>query len=236
MMSSYPISPSFTRSSAPRGRARHLVFPAVLLSLLSGCQQEVPKPAALTPSGPVSTLAVVPKSDALLALTSFDNKFYNQYGTYGLTYKANYWFDQAKSRRMDFWTQAEAIEMVIDAYNVNPTPEYKNRVQYLYNGMRDAYGTLWSTNEFNDDVIWGSLMCLRAYDIWNDGGMLTMTRQNFDLVWARAWDTNLGGGLWWKTDKQSKNRAVQKVSSRIEKNTAPERLKLWKKLFDKLTK
>jgi predicted alpha-1,6-mannanase (GH76 family) len=63
-------------------------------------------------------------------------------------------------------------------------------------------------NKFNDDVIWGSLLGLRAYDIWQDGGMLTMARQNFDLVWARAWDTNLGGGLWWKTDKQSKNTCV----------------------------
>jgi len=52
------------------------------------------------------------------------------------------------------------------------------------------------------------LMCVRAYEIWNDGGMLTMARQNFDLVWARGWDTTLGGGLWWKTDKLSKNTCV----------------------------
>lgn len=210
MTSPYAVSPHPTFRPVPGGPARWLVLPALLLSLLSGCQQDAiqPLPAALTPGGPVTTLAIATKSEALLALSSFDNKFYNQYGTYGPTYKANYWFDQAKSRRMDFWTQAEAIEMVIDAYNVNPTTEYKNRIQYLYNGMRDAYGTVWSNNEFNDDVIWGSLMCLRAYDIWNDGGMLTMAQQNFDLVWARAWDTNLGGGLWWKTDKQSKNTCV----------------------------
>lgn len=39
--------------------------------------------------------------------------------------------------------------------------------------------------------------------------------------------------LGWKVELA---RAVQKVASRIEKNTVPERLKLWKKLFDKLTK
>ncbi len=39
--------------------------------------------------------------------------------------------------------------------------------------------------------------------------------------------------LGWKVELA---RAVQKVASRIEKNTAPERLKQWKKLFDKLTK
>ena len=32
--------------------------------------------------------------------------------------------------------------------------------------------------------------------------------QNFDMVWNRAWDNNLGGGLWWRTDKQTKNACV----------------------------
>ncbi|WP_086595084.1 glycoside hydrolase family 76 protein [Hymenobacter crusticola] len=187
-----------------------VILPALLLSLLAGCQKEDFHDTLGTglSSTPASSSAVVAKSEALLALSSYDNKYYNQYGTYGPSFKANYWFDIAKTKRMDFWTQAEAIETVIDAYNVNPTTEYKNKIQYLYNGMRDAHGLLWSSNEFNDDVIWGSLMCIRAYEIWNDGGMLDMARQNFDLVWARGWDTTLGGGLWWKTDKLSKNTCV----------------------------
>ena len=213
MQTSNASSLPHLQASAPTGlqqMLRRSILPAVLVSLLAGCQDKdfTEDPATAIAPTQVSALAVVPKSEALLALTSYDNKYYNQYGTYGPTFKANYWFDVAKTRRMDFWTQAEAIETVIDAYNVNPTTEYKNKIQYLYNGMRDAHGLLWSSNEFNDDIIWGSLMCIRAYEIWNDGGMLDMARQNFDLVWARGWDTALGGGLWWKTDKLSKNTCV----------------------------
>ena len=33
-------------------------------------------------------------------------------------------------------------------------------------------------------------------------------KSNFDQVWKRAWDTNLGGGLYWTTDNNSKNACV----------------------------
>ncbi|MDB5003260.1 MAG: glycoside hydrolase family 76 [Mucilaginibacter sp.] len=149
------------------------------------------------------------KSDALLAIQVYNNHFYNQYGTYGPSFKAYYWKDDSHTGRMDFWTQQEAIEMLIDAYNINPSTDLKNKISYLYNGVRDGYGLLWTSNKFNDDIVWGSLMCVRAYKITNDGGMLTMAKNNFDMMYSRAWDTTvLGGGLWWTTDKTSKNTCV----------------------------
>lgn len=157
----------------------------------------------------LSTPPLPAKSDALLAIQVYNNHFYNQYGTYGPSYKAYYWKDDNHTGRMDFWTQQEAIEMLIDAYNINPSTDLKNKISYLYNGVRDGYGLLWTSNKFNDDVVWGSLMCVRAYKITNDGGMLTMAKNNFDMMYARAWDTTvLGGGLWWTTDKTSKNTCV----------------------------
>jgi predicted alpha-1,6-mannanase (GH76 family) len=159
-----------------------------------------------------STLAAISlptKSDALLAMQVYNNHFYNQYGTYGTSYKAYYWKDDNHAGRMDFWTQQEAIEMLIDAYNINPSTDMKNKISYLYNGVRDGYGLLWSDNKYNDDVVWGSLMCVRAFKITNDGGMLDMAKNNFNMMWTRAWDTqSLGGGLWWTTDNQTKNTCV----------------------------
>src|SRR6185295_3216608 len=35
-----------------------------------------------------------------------------------------------------------------------------------------------------------------------------VARTNFDLCFARASSTNLGGGLWWKTENRSKNACV----------------------------
>jgi predicted alpha-1,6-mannanase (GH76 family) len=157
----------------------------------------------------LSTPPLPAKSEALLAMQVYNNHFYNQYGTYGPSYKAYYWKDDAHTGRMDFWTQQEAIETLIDAYNINPSTDLKNKISYLYNGVRDGYGLLWTSNIYNDDVVWGSLMCVRAYKITNDGGMLDMAKNNFNMMWNRAWDTTvLGGGLWWTTANTTKNTCV----------------------------
>lgn len=162
-----------------------------------------------TTKGLVTVNSVQPvRSEALLAMQCYNNAFYNQYGTYGSSFKAYYYSDVNRTGRMDFWRQAEAIETLIDAYNVNNDADLRNKMVYLYNGMRDAYGLLWTSNTFNDDVIWGALMCVRAFLITNDGGMKDMAKNNFDMVWNRAWDTNLGGGLWWTTAKATKNACV----------------------------
>jgi predicted alpha-1,6-mannanase (GH76 family) len=194
--------------------SKQLLFIATLtiIIMLSGCKKETKVGSAATSAtggNKLKTNAVLPtRAEALVAMQVYNNTFYNQYGTYGPSYKAYYWKDQNHTNRMDFWMQAEAIEMLIDAYYINPGTDLKNKISYLYNGMRDYSGLTWENNPFNDDIIWGSLMCIRAFAITNDGGMLDMAKNNFNIVWNRAWDTNLGGGLWWKTDKQSKNACV----------------------------
>lgn len=196
------------------------VFATILFgcaAVFSSCKKNEPdintaSLSALATQANVSALAATAlpaKSDALLAMQVYNNHFYNQYGTYGTTYKAYYWKDDNHTGRMDFWTQQEAIETLIDAYNINPSTDLKNKISYLYNGVRDGYGLLWSDNKYNDDVVWGSLMCVRAFKITNDGGMLDMAKNNFNMMWNRAWDTqSLGGGLWWTTDNQTKNTCV----------------------------
>jgi len=187
-----------------------------IVSITSGCKkdQTIAKPEGETQVTKVSGLSTAAvtlpaRSEALLAIQVYNNHFYNQYGTYGGSFKANYWKDQNRTGKMDFWTQNEAIETLIDAYNVNPSADLKNKIVYLYNGVRDGYGLLWSNNKFNDDIVWGALMCVRAYKITNDGGMLDMAKNNFNMMWNRAWDTSiLGGGLWWTTDNQTKNTCV----------------------------
>ncbi|GEP91281.1 alpha-1,6-mannanase [Chitinophaga terrae (ex Kim and Jung 2007)] len=160
-------------------------------------------------AGTVTINSVQPvKSEALLAMQCYNNAFYHQYGTYGPSFKAYCYSDVNHTGRMDFWKQAEAIETLIDAYTINNDADLLNKIVYLYNGMRDNWGLLWSSNIYNDDVIWGALMCIRAFQLTNDGGMKDMAKNNFDMVWNRAWDTNLGGGLWWTTDKTSKNVCV----------------------------
>lgn len=188
----------------------------VVASLLS-CKKEQPDLnntllttlAKQSTMAQLSAVAIPAKNEALLAMQVYNNHFYNQYGTYGPSFKAYYWKDDNHTGRMDFWTQQEAIETLIDAYNINPSDDLKNKISYLYNGVRDGYGLLWSNNIYNDDIVWGSLMCIRAFKITNDGGMLDMAKNNFNMMWNRAWDTqSLGGGLWWTTANQTKNTCV----------------------------
>ncbi|MBS7567060.1 sugar transporter [Mucilaginibacter sp. Bleaf8] len=186
-----------------------------LSAVLSSCKKDQLSTSAATgnaanvKSTALAAATLPTKGEALLAMQVYNNHFYNQYGTYGPSFKAYYWKDDNHTGRMDFWTQQEAIEMLIDAYNINPSQDLKNKISYLYNGVRDGYGLLWTNNKFNDDVVWGALMCVRAYKITNDGGMLDMAKNNFNMMWNRAWDTqSLGGGLWWTTDNQTKNTCV----------------------------
>ena len=180
---------------------------------LGSCKKEAVKNGSSITANPTNVAMTTPpfptKSEALVAMQVYNNHFYNQYGTYGPSYKAYYWKDDNHTSRMDFWTQQEAIEMLIDAYNINPSTDFLNKIQYLYNGVRDGYGLLWSSNIYNDDVTWGALMCIRAYHLTNDGGQLTMAENNFNMMWNRAWDTTaLGGGLWWNTNNNTKNTCV----------------------------
>lgn len=184
-------------------------------SILTGCKKEQvagksnDKASSTAANINLAAVTFPAKSEALVAMQVFNNHFYNQYGTYGPSYKAYYWKDDSHAGRMDFWTQQEAIETLIDAYNLNPSTDFLNKIQYLYNGVRDGYGTLWSNNIYNDDVVWGSLMCIRAYHLTNDGGQLDMAKNNFNMMWNRAWDTSaLGGGLWWNTNNNTKNTCV----------------------------
>lgn len=195
-------------------KRRTVVISALsIITCVCSCKKDAtlnqsPQNPKLASGYKISTAASLPqKSDALVAMQVFNNTFYNQYGTYGSSYKANYWLDQNKTTKMTFWTQNEAIETLIDAYNINPNADFANKISYLYNGVRDGFGLLWTNNIYNDDVTWGSLMCVREYKITNDGGALTMAQNNFNMMWARAWDTSLGG-LWWTTSKTSKNACV----------------------------
>ena len=49
---------------------------------------------------------------------------------------------------------------------------------------------------------------LRLYAFTGDSYYLTVAKNNFDMMYARAYSDDLGGGLWWRIDNQSKNACV----------------------------
>ena len=104
-----------------------------------------------------------------------------------------------------FWQQAEMIEMVIDAAARNSS--YTSQVTALINGFDSIRGTSWSGNTFNDDIMWACIAHLRAYNLTGNTAFRTTAKANFDMAYARSYDT-VNGGFFWTSANNSKNSAV----------------------------
>ncbi len=119
------------------------------------------------------------------------------------------WFKEStEGGKVSFWMRAEQMEMVLDVYerttNAQPLVMFTN----LFHGFLAEHGTQWSRNPYNDDILWMVIACARAHLLTGNPEFRAVAKTNFDLCYARAASTNLGGGLWWKTDNRSKNACV----------------------------
>lgn len=113
-----------------------------------------------------------------------------------------------------WWTGAEEIEMTEDAYDALPTLNRQIIVLNACNQFLLNHGSNWTAagpffNKFNDDIAWAVLAFTRGYLITGNSNFLSVAKNNWDAMYARAWETNFtGGGLWWNTDNMYKNAAV----------------------------
>lgn len=141
-------------------------------------------------------------ADADKTFTAYNNAFYFTNGDQGF-YRAT-----TAGGKTWFWERAEQMEMVLDVYERTTNPACLTQFSKLFNGFIADHGTNWSSNDFNDDIMWMVIACTRAYEKTGKVNFRDVARFNFDLCYARAWSTNLGGGLWWKITNQSKNACV----------------------------
>jgi autotransporter-associated beta strand protein len=101
------------------------------------------------------------------------------------------------------------MEMLIDIYEQTTNATYLTQFTNLYNGFVWDYGTSWTWNEYNDDIMWMVIACARAYQHTGNSAFRNVAKSNFDACYARAWSSDLGGGLWWKwPTNTSKNACV----------------------------
>ena len=107
-----------------------------------------------------------------------------------------------------FWDRAEQLEMVLDTYERTTNAACLTIFSNVFNGFIADHGTNWRTNDFNDDIMWMVIACARASQLTSTPVYRDLAKSNFDMCYARAWSTNLGGGLWWKTANLSKNACV----------------------------
>src|SRR3984957_2959932 len=141
--------------------------------------------------------------------SAFNSAFYVQSGTNG-------WFKNTQTGGVTyFWSQAEMIECVIDAYEWNSNSTYPAQITNLLNGFIFNNGSNWTNyTPYNDDVMWAVLVFARGGVDTGNTNYCNLAKTNFDMCYTRAYDTNLGGGLYWESPQNaSKNAAVNGPAS-----------------------
>jgi len=143
-------------------------------------------------------------NDAGAMFSAYNSAFYLQNGTNGLFKNS-----QTDGSAAYFWGQAETIECVIDAYEWNSNSTARIMITNLLNGFLSDNGATWTWDGYNDDNFWAVLAFARGGVDTGMTNYCSIAKANFDSVYARAWDNNLGGGLYWQyPENASKNACV----------------------------
>lgn len=143
-------------------------------------------------------------SDADTILSAYNTAFYTS-NTSG----HGYFKDTTAGGQTYFWGQAEEIEAVLDCYDRTAAAGTKTQIAQLCNGFVDNNGSDWSWNEYNDDICWAVIAFSRAYQATGNTTFRNLAKFNYDMMYARGWDTNFtGGGIWWRMDKGGKNACI----------------------------
>ncbi|MBC7690078.1 MAG: glycosyl hydrolase family 76 [Aquabacterium sp.] len=124
------------------------------------------------------------------------NYFWNGGGKYFTsTNNSNAW--------VNYWPTAHALDVLVDLYLRKPNAATKARLDEAIAGVKVKNGNTY-INYYYDDMEWMALACLRAFKATND----VQYKDIALLLWAdikNGWSTDLGGGIWWRKDKSSKN-------------------------------
>lgn len=124
------------------------------------------------------------------------NYFWSASGKY-------YFASNASAEWAQYWPNAHALDVLVDAYLRNPAASLKSQMLDLIGGVK-AKNNNTMINYYYDDMEWMALACLRAYNATGD----TQFKDVTDLLWndiKNGWSSDLGGGIWWRKDNPSKN-------------------------------
>ena len=127
--------------------------------------------------------------------------------------------------KLYFWQQALVILMVEDRCDFRPDPSLAPLITELLDafsvqeggsGINNNWPTEsnyahqhglsdWTWNEYNDDLLWAGLAFIRGYLITGEQRFLDQAKWDWDFLYNRGWDEQLGGGIWWDIRKNEKS-------------------------------
>lgn len=128
--------------------------------------------------------------------TSIITNFWNPTG--------QFFNDRTSGGNFQYWPQAHALDVLIDAYSRTNDAKYKSYFEQWYKGVPAANGGSFF-NYLYDDMEWNALTLFRLYNATNDAKYKT----SVIAVWKdiqTGWNDQGGGGIAWnKGDLWSKN-------------------------------
>lgn len=122
-------------------------------------------------------------------------------------HKAVYYND-GEYVRADFWDFAEIFEIIDDLYEVTGDKSYFTMFEEMYRFVLRRYGEDWEKNPFNDDIMWLVIAFTRAYLYTGERRYLDIAVLNYEKTFARSASDDLGGGLFWRVENETKNTCV----------------------------
>lgn len=108
----------------------------------------------------------------------------------------DYFNEATNSRNFNYWPQAHALDVLVDAYLRTGDRRYKKYMDRWRTGVRIQNGNTF-LNEYYDDMEWNALAMLRAYQVTGEEGF----KNDVDTIWQdikKGWNSIMGGGIAWR--------------------------------------
>lgn len=194
------------------------LFILPLLFLLFSCDEDYPYDPG------IETVEIDWNTAANDATTALISNFWNEAGYF------NYGSNES-DQGFQYWPNAHALDVVIDAYLRTGEEKYKTYFDKWYIGVKEKNGGTYY-NVFYDDMEWNALTMLRLYNVTKEEKYLTTVKE----LWAdiiKGWNEEYaGGGLAWKKDMlYSKNACsngpASLLAARLYQLTQDETYKQW---------
>jgi predicted alpha-1,6-mannanase (GH76 family) len=101
----------------------------------------------------------------------------------------------------DYWPEAHALDVIIDAYTRTNNNSYKQIIDAFYDGVkRKNHGSF--KNRFYDDMAWHALTHLRAFEATGDKRYEASAQDLWRWI-LEGWDYAGDGGIKWNSDPGS---------------------------------
>lgn len=107
-----------------------------------------------------------------------------------------------------FWDISETIEAYLDGYEATGYTAMLDAATQLASSLEGRFGTYWSSVYHNDDIAWAIIAYTRLYNLTGNSRYLAIAEENFNMMYNRAYSDDLGGGLFWSIDNDTKNACV----------------------------